>query len=682
MKSYFGAGENHETCPLCRARKKRCYHLDKVDQIEKFDKAGENGRTEAVERAHGEARSEANTRESSLDPSRVTIYNPESVLNDLSESPESASGVEKGPPGPTRSHRGHIQSQEAMKLSSLAENPQRKLHWYKRQRRSAPPKLSDHHRKYLEDAGAFFELPRATTDALLPMYISVLDDLIPIMDGARVFRDYSNGQSSPYLVKAICLVACKMTQAAPFLRMNADGPLMEPLEFASRLLAGLNAAVKAGLETDRIIKIQVLALMHLHTDGLAGMDRASSYLSQAICEAWSLSLHVQIPGSLDQDQSDLLWWSLRNFDRVNKPITGAAPFLIDDTDIGIERTGLMKESYRSQIMEVSLRLGDLMVTATKVYKASCKAAVDQCQEFLSLPELTSGTDYDHFHRSHKEYLEIWYHVAAMLSCRYSGPGSVQYNRRLASADRIVDLTSCNKGQNLPPLPLVPYAMSMALTVIYRALRDNQLDTKTAYDNLLVCCNALEAMNKLWTSTKRVVQLAKRLLKLINKPGVMNSRHSDNINDHLRRGSETGPSTVTAPDNSSTIRHRAHNGCSNAEEIATIPPGACQPHKAVHNGHATHSDERTQQTNTTWLGSETSHFQLDKAIFDLFDDSLPIAFQDPATLDYIHFSMNENSYSSNNFQFCSNFGSPDLEYGDDSFHADIDPNLRMEFAQNG
>jgi hypothetical protein len=322
-------------------------------------------------------------------------------LNDLSETPESVSGVEKGAPGPTLSHLGHNQSQDAAKLLSQTENPQRKLDWYKRQRRAAPPKLSDHHRKYLEDAGAFLELPRATTDALLPIYISGLDDLIPIMDGARVYRDYSNEHSSPYLVKGMCLVACKMMQAAPFLRMNADGPLMEPLEFASMLLAGLNAAIKADLEPDRLVKVQVLALMHLHTDGLAGMERASSYLSQAVCEAWSLSLHVQIPGSLEQDQNELLWWTLRNFDRVNKPITGAAPFLIDDTDIGIERTDLMKDSYRSHIMEVSLRLGDLMVTATKVYKASCRAAVDQCQEFLSMSELTSGTDYDRFHRSHR-----------------------------------------------------------------------------------------------------------------------------------------------------------------------------------------------------------------------------------------------------------------------------------------
>lgn len=392
-------------CHNCRARKKRCYHLDKADQVEKSDKAKKHGRTEDVERAAVEPHSETNTRESSLGPSRVTIYNPESVLNELSKSPQSASGVEQRQTDPTHSRPQHIQTQEAGQFSSQTEWAQRQLHWYKRQkRRAAPPKLSDHHRRYLEDVGALLELPPATTDGLLPIYLSVLDDLIPIVDGARVFRDYSNEQSSPYLVRAMCLVTCKTMQAVPFLRMTSDGPLMEPLGFASKLLAGLDAAIKADLEPDRIIKVQVLALMHLHTDGLAGMDRASSYLSQSICEAWSLSLHLKIPGNLEQDQNDLLWWSLRNFDRINKPITGAAPFIIDDTDIGIERIAPRKESYRSQIMEISLRLGDLMITATKVHKASSKATVDQCQEFPSLSELTSGTDYDRFHRSHRGML--------------------------------------------------------------------------------------------------------------------------------------------------------------------------------------------------------------------------------------------------------------------------------------
>jgi hypothetical protein len=184
--------------------------------------------------------------------------------------------------------------------------------------------------------------------------------------------------------------------------MGDDTPLLEPLEFASTLLTGLDVAIRADLEPDRVTKVQILALMHLHNDGPSGVDRSLRHLSQAICEAWSLSLHHRVPGNPDQDQCDLLWWSLRNLDRLNKPITaGAAPFMIDDSDISIKRTAPMKNSYRSQLMDVALALGDLMVKATKVYKASSTAVVDDCDEFPSLSDLTSGTEFDRFYRPHQ-----------------------------------------------------------------------------------------------------------------------------------------------------------------------------------------------------------------------------------------------------------------------------------------
>jgi len=159
--------------------------------------------------------------------------------------------------------------------------------------------------------------------------------------------------------------------------------------------------MKADLEPNRIVKIQILALMHLHNDGLAGVDRASSYLSQAICEAWSMCIHLKIPGNPDNDECKYLWWSLRNFDRLGKPIMAAAPFFIDDADIGVERIEPKREDYRSQIMAVSLALGDLMTTATRAYKAGATTAVDSCWNFPSLSEITGGSSFDQFHMSHR-----------------------------------------------------------------------------------------------------------------------------------------------------------------------------------------------------------------------------------------------------------------------------------------
>lgn len=387
-------------CQRCRSRKKRCYHVEEATKIDEANKAekGERGERSAVD-----SQSEMDTRDSSPGPGRVSEYNPEYVLTDLSTAPESdatAENLETPLVNPRVGQQGPIQTSVQ---SRFAENRAvlQQL-WYNKHKRSVvAPKLSEHHRRYLEDIGTFMELPRTTTDALLPLYISIVDDLIPIIDGASVFRDYSNGQASQYLVKAICLVTCKTNQAAPFLRLREGGPLLKPLKFASKLLTGLDAAIKADLEVNRVTKVQVLALMHLNNDGPAGMDRAASHLSQAICNAWSMSLHFNIPGNVDQDHNDLLWWSLRNFDRLNKPIMGAGPFMIDDTDIAIERIEPRKDSYRTQLMGVALVLGDLMKKATKIYKASSTATCDDCQDFPPLSDFTRGTKFDNFHKWHR-----------------------------------------------------------------------------------------------------------------------------------------------------------------------------------------------------------------------------------------------------------------------------------------
>lgn len=225
---------------------------------------------------------------------------------------------------------------------------------------------------------------------------------MPVVDAARVLRQHSNGKCSVYLVRAICLVACKAFQAPPFLRLTDDGPVLEPLEFAAALLRGLEEAIRADLEPDRVAKVQILALMHLHNDGRSGVDTSLRHLSQAICEAWLLSLHHVVPSNPDREQCDSLWWTLRNLDRLNKPITaGAAPFMIDDSDVGIKRPEVRADGYRSQVMGTALRLGDLMVKATRVYKATSTAVVDDCEVFPELGEVTEGMGFAMFYRPHQ-----------------------------------------------------------------------------------------------------------------------------------------------------------------------------------------------------------------------------------------------------------------------------------------
>ncbi|RMJ18412.1 hypothetical protein BHE90_001267 [Fusarium euwallaceae] len=505
--------------------------------------------------------------------------------------------------------------------------------WWRTYRQTIKiPPLTEHHRRYLEDVGALLELPRATIEALLPVYNSLLDDLIPIMDGSSVLRDFSNGQASRYLLRAICLVTCKAKQAAPFLRLTDDGPLLSHQVFASKLLDGLDAAIKANLESNRVIKIQILALMHLHNDGRGGVDRSSMYLTQAIREAWSMSLHLKMPENSDEDL-DYLWWSLRNFDRLNKPTMGAGPFIIDDTDISIDRIAPRRESYRSQVLHISLVLGDLTVKATKVYKASSTSTVDDCEDFPSLSELTSGTTFDRFHRSHRAFLEIWYHLAAMLSCRHSGPENIHYTRRLASADRILEMLAHGQHEALPPLPLVPYAMAMATTVIYRALRDRVRDIDASSRDLSLCCEALDTLGQSWTTAQGVAKLAHRL---------MSSSNLGSIRQRVEAPARSDSTTSTGPTDERSLitTHPPINQSVGTEEVVIPTPVSLPSEQGFHGDHTSDNPPYlSEQLIEPWVGFDASQFQLQMAFDDLFSHGISDVFRDPASWELLHMANN-------------------------------------------
>ncbi|KAK1676278.1 hypothetical protein BDP55DRAFT_550976 [Colletotrichum godetiae] len=521
--------------------------------------------------------------------------------------------------------------------SSLEETSLRQRNWYDRHRRKLRRlEISDNQRRYLEDEGAFLELPKSTTDILLPIYNMLLDDLIPVVDGAVIFRNYSNGQASVFLIRAISLVACKFRQAAPFLRIHEDDTIMDQREFASRLLKGLDASIKADLEPDRITKVQILALVHLHNDGLSGLDRSSGYLSQAISEAWAISLHVKVPVNSEQERCDFLWWTLRSFDRLNKPVMGAAPFMIDDTDVGIERIAPRKNHYRSQLMAISLSLGDLMKSATRVYKASSTTTDDDCNAFPTFSELTTDICLDGFQRSHRLYLQIWYHVAAMLSCRYSGPESVQYQRRLSSADSILRIVCLEGPENLPPLPLVPYAMSMSTTVIYRALRDGERSPEIAHKDLGACYNSLMILSQSWTSAKGVARVVRRLQQF-TRPGAAPIRTADGASctcENIRQHANVATNLVS----SFNAPHRPTQSTTGSSVLPLSslvqPSEGSQPQSPADN-----DDHPGNQADTGVVdGLSYSHF--DRAFYDFFDYGMPSLFRDLATWDFLQIDAND------------------------------------------
>ena len=383
--------------------------------------------------------------------------------------------------------------------------------------------LTAPHRNYLQAVGAFRVLPKDTQDAMITTYISCIDGLIPILNGGNLLRDYTGGNISIFLVQAICLVTCKIPEVDQFLRLYEDGPLLDPIPFSRSLHIGLDAAMKADLEPDRMTKVQILTLMHLHNDGPGGIEESSQHLSQAIHDAWTAGLHIQTPGRTPTDEASLLWWMIWTLDRINACI-GGRPIMIADRDIDLARPPLSVNT-RAPIT-VWLRLGDLLDQIIDFYRPTADPDSSGWEaEFPSWNSMLEDIDLEGTLDSHLTVLELCYNVIAILSCRNASPNHASYNRRILAANRIESLlshpTTAHPDTPTPlaisPIPLVPYAIGLSLTVAYRGLRDHSSDHSRTASALSARCEMLESLSSRWWTADAMAKLGRKALKSMQNP---------------------------------------------------------------------------------------------------------------------------------------------------------------------
>ena len=336
-------------CENCQKRKKRCSHTFSRDS---------RGNDHEVDQAVSKLVQRDYIR-------FIGDLNPESILTDLSSRA-------KGAPRPNRlgtwvqavpelDHHDGAPTTPAAKIIPAAE----RYRQVERGRRT----LTGHQKNYLQAVGAFRVLPKLTQDVLIGCYIAHIDPLLPVLDGGRLLAAYNAGNLSTWLLQAVCLVACKSEEAADFLRLTEDGVLMDPINFARTLHTGLDAAMKADLEADRLTKVQILTLMSLHNDGPGGIEESSMHLLQAIHESHTAGLHILTHGRNPDDEKSYTWWSIWVLDKINACLGGRA-IMVSDHDMGLPRPKPIDADLhsRSSALCMWLALADQLVKVIEYYR--------------------------------------------------------------------------------------------------------------------------------------------------------------------------------------------------------------------------------------------------------------------------------------------------------------------------
>ncbi|QDS75502.1 hypothetical protein FKW77_004871 [Venturia effusa] len=402
--------------------------------------------------------------------------------------------------------------------------------------------------------------PKEHLDALLEIYFSSIHPVLPIVDSERPGRRRNGTLLSPMILQAICVIASRHDKARPHLVIYGN-VRMEPRDFAQRLYRSVVAALNANLETDRIVLIQALALLSLHVEGTDGAEKASMHLSQAIHHAHTLGM--QFGKARGDDRAEYfhsLFWCLWSLDKLNATML-ARPLLMHDRDNHLE-SPLLNPDLKHTPFGIWLQIAALLDRITDFYRPTVDPSTTGWEEGFPGFEEVIGDSGETIEPPILVVLELFYNCAAMCSHKARpitepAPSSKSsYVRKGLSTVRVIQILAEESPNNLPPLPVLPWALSLAVANAYRQLRQSRVPTHRSRAKLELqkCCELLEKLRTNWWSAGRMADLGRAALKKASKasasvsgPGTQQERHTFTTAGTRRiTSSLDSPASITNP----------------------------------------------------------------------------------------------------------------------------------------
>ncbi|KAF2280326.1 uncharacterized protein EI97DRAFT_119348 [Westerdykella ornata] len=432
---------------------------------------------------------------------------------------------------------------------------------------------------YLDAVGVAIVPPREHQKALLNIYFTYVHPLLPIVDQNLFTKWYAEEREPRMLLQAICIVASKHAEAADHLLLGADPRVLRPRDFSQRLYNAVIAGIEAKLEKNRVILIQVLALISLHCEGPDGAEQASMHLAQAIHHAHTFGLQFghQWKGQKSDSQENLedLFWCLWSLDKINACMNGR-PLLMHDRDNGLTKLPQDPEK-RSSPFGVWLQIAEMLDRVIDFYRPgrSPEETGWETDDFLGFEEMV-GDGEDKLDGPIMSLLSLFHHAMCMashksLSINDPVKATPSYTRQSLSATRVISLLNAEPPETLPPLPLVPYTLSLALSVVYRHFRCRRLKVhiKRATDELKQCVMLLNRLRNAWWSAGQMADLgtavlnnADRNTRTANTPAVA----TEADHHHALFGSQPHDELVTEQKEQASIQAPHH-----------APPGPSSNH---------------------------------------------------------------------------------------------------------
>ncbi|KAH7088198.1 fungal-specific transcription factor domain-containing protein [Paraphoma chrysanthemicola] len=537
----------HRACESCKKRRKRCSHTFDGEEDGSSTQSGHapnptsdphgyatNGHHHHDHRghrvdSHGHGypnssmapppQSPASEKASKTPPNFLGYLNPEAVLREQVHSERGKGG--QSAPSPMHPPIGQwIEEADQRSASTTAGSASSRLN------ETGPHstqelKVSRALQQYLDAVGVDILPSRKSQDVLLDIYFAYVHPLLPLVDKDLFYEQYEHGREPRLLMQAICIVASKHADAASYLALGDDPNPLTPREFSQRLYNAVIIGIEAKLEKNRVVLIQVLALISLHCEGPEGAEQSSMHLAQAIHHAHTFGLQFghQWKNQSSESQGNLedVFWVLWSLDKINACMNGR-PLLMHDRDNSLRQLPSDPEK-RSSPFGIWLQISEMLDKVIDYYRPGRSAEETgwEGDDFLGFEEMV-GDGEDKLDGPIMSLLSMFHHTMCMashksLSINAPVKSSPSYVRQSLSATRVIHLLNADTPERLPPLPIVPYALGVALSVVYRHFRSRRLKVHVnrATEELKQCVRLLDRLRNAWWSAGTMADLGRAVL---------------------------------------------------------------------------------------------------------------------------------------------------------------------------
>ncbi|KAK9333708.1 fungal-specific transcription factor domain-containing protein [Lipomyces starkeyi] len=352
--------------------------------------------------------------------------------------------------------------------------------------------INQHLIAYLDSLHAFDLPPRQDREGLINVYFKYVHPLMPLLDKAAFLRQHARDECPTLLLHAVQLAACRHSSARKFIHLRS------PRHFASLTAAKIRALIFADIERDKLTVVRALALLSLHSEGSDGLEKSCSDLEQAFHYAHFLGLHHERRSHPDQAPIRRLWWCLWCLDRMSACVS-ARPVISRLDDVGVTGLRSNEEGWLSKLYEVCKVL-DRVIMMYRPLGSTLPPEVDL--------HVTYGPD--DVKSPFASFLQLLRHAACILAHKRA-PESPEVNASILLHSTSQILHIVRTQSQLPPFPVVPYAVSLTLTV-YLRLYPSPEATAGWHES----CAVLDDLAKTWWVAEAMGGMARSVFRKLEE----------------------------------------------------------------------------------------------------------------------------------------------------------------------